>query len=150
MGRRMPVSLRATAVVLGAAALLTACGGGEPAPVTIRSSTLHLKLTEYRIYPQNVTIQATARPLRLQVVAKNVGKLTHNIVIRAEDQSDEQGVADPDDQPTVYMKSSTAHPGETVTKTAFLQPGTYRLTDTIGNHDNLGQYGELKILPPRG
>jgi hypothetical protein len=28
-----------------------------------------------------------------------------------------------------------------------LKPGKYRLVCTIANHDNLGQYGELKVLP---
>jgi hypothetical protein len=26
-----------------------------------------------------------------------------------------------------------------------LKPGRYRLADTIGNHENLGQYGELTV-----
>jgi hypothetical protein len=28
-----------------------------------------------------------------------------------------------------------------------LAPGKYRLVCTIANHDNLGQYGELKVEP---
>jgi hypothetical protein len=28
-----------------------------------------------------------------------------------------------------------------------LKPGKYRIVCTIANHDNLGQYGELKVLP---
>ena len=28
----------------------------------------------------------------------------------------------------------------------MLKPGKYRLTCTIGNHDDLGQYGELKVV----
>jgi hypothetical protein len=27
-----------------------------------------------------------------------------------------------------------------------LEPGKYRLVCTIANHDNLGQYGELKVV----
>jgi len=27
-----------------------------------------------------------------------------------------------------------------------LKPGKYRLLCTIANHDNLGQYGELKVV----
>jgi hypothetical protein len=47
------------------------------------------------------------------------------------------------------MKTPTAHAGDTVTGDAYLQPGTYRLTCTIGNHDNLGQYGRLVVLAPK-
>ena len=28
----------------------------------------------------------------------------------------------------------------------MLKPGKYRLTCTIANHDDLGQYGELKVV----
>jgi hypothetical protein len=32
-----------------------------------------------------------------------------------------------------------------VTVGVTLKPGKYRLICTIANHDNLGQYGELKV-----
>lgn len=134
---------------LGAIALLTlvlAGCGGEPDPVDDRDATLRLKMTEYRFEPQNLVVQATGRPMRIHVVARNLGELTHNVVIESIEEGDEQGT---DVQPTVYMKSDTAHPGQTVSDDAFLHPGEYRVTCSIGNHDNLGMYGKLTVLPPK-
>jgi hypothetical protein len=138
--------LRVTTPLLVAAALLAGCGG-EPAPVTDKDAILRVTLTEYRIEPQNITVQATARPMKVHVVARNEGHLTHNLVIESIESAGEQGTGA---QPIVFMKTDTAHPGETVSKTAFLQPGRYRLTCSIGNHDNLGQYGRLVVRAPKG
>ncbi len=134
---------------LGAIALLTlvlAGCGGEPAPVTDRDATLRLKMTEYRFEPQNLVVQATARPMRIHVVARNLGELTHNVVIESIESGDDQGTYV---QPTVYMKSDTAHPGQTVSEDVFLHPGEYRITCSIGNHDNLGMYGRLTVRAPQ-
>jgi uncharacterized cupredoxin-like copper-binding protein len=40
----------------------------------------------------------------------------------------------------------TLFSGETAETTVTLKPGKYRLVCTIANHDNLGQYGELKVV----
>jgi plastocyanin len=142
--------MRRSMTRLGAIALLTilvlAGCGGEPASISDRDATLRLTMTEYRFKPQNLTVQATARPMRIHVVAHNEGELTHNLVIESIEAGDEQGT---DVQPTVYMKTDTAHPGQTVSGDAFLHPGSYRITCTIGNHDNLGMYGKLTVLAPK-
>jgi hypothetical protein len=148
MHGRMPrARLRTTCGTVLAAALLAGCGPHEPPTVHDRDAILRFKLDEFRIRPQNVTVQATSLPMHLHVVARNVGKLTHNLVIQSsEDPEEAQGVGD---EPIVFMKTPTAHAGDTVTGDAYLQPGTYRLTCTIGNHDNLGQYGRLVVLAPK-
>lgn len=137
--------LRVTTPVLVAAALVVGCGG-EPDPVADRDATLRITMTEYRFDPQNLVVQATARPMRVHVVARNEGRLTHNLVIESVESGAEQGT---DAQPIVFLKTDTAHPGERVSSTAYLQPGRYRLTCSIGNHDNLGQYGHLDVLAPK-
>ena len=142
MRRSMPARIVAIALL---SLLLFGCGG-EPAPVTDRDATLQLKMTEYRFEPQNLTIQATSRPQRIHVVARNQGELTHNVVIESIEEGSEQGT---NVQPTIFMKSDTAHPGQTVVDNAFLHPGEYRLTCSIGNHDNLGMYGRLTVLAPK-
>jgi plastocyanin len=140
---------RSMTVRLGAITLLCflvlGCGG-EPGPVTDRDATLRLRMTEYRFEPQNITVQATGRPTRIHVVARNEGKLTHNVVIESIEKGDEQST---DVQSTVFMKSDTAHPGDTVSDDAYLHPGEYRITCSIGNHDNLGMYGKLTVLAPK-
>jgi len=142
MRRSMPARIGAITLL---SLLLFGCGG-EPAPVTDRDATLRLKMTEYRFEPQNLTVQAKARPIRVHVVARNEGELTHNVVIESIEEGSEQGTKV---QPTVFMKSDTAHPGQTVSGDAFLHPGEYRMTCSIGNHDNLGMYGKLTVLPPQ-
>ena len=142
----MPRTPCATLAMLGTAAVLAGCGAAEPAPVTDRDATLRLTLTEYRIQPQSVRVQATRRPMPVRIVATNRGILTHNVKVESITAGSEQGTAD---QPTVFGGTDgTAQPGQTVAGTVYLQPGTYRLTCTIANHDNLGQYGTLIVAPP--
>jgi uncharacterized cupredoxin-like copper-binding protein len=73
--------------------------------------------------------------------ATNAGRLTHNLAIESFEH--EEG-----EQPTLYGRTDTLHPGEHGSEQApiRLKPGKYRLTCTIGNHDDLGQYGELKVV----
>jgi uncharacterized cupredoxin-like copper-binding protein len=42
--------------------------------------------------------------------------------------------------------TKTLFPGQTAQTTVDLEPGKYRLVCTIANHDNLGQYAELKVV----
>lgn len=135
---------RVRMLLLVTCALVAGCGG-EPATIPDRDATLRLEMTDYRFDPQNLEVQATGRPMRVHVVARNAGHLTHNVVIESIDAEAEQGTKS---QPIVFMKSDTAHPGETVSDDAFLQPGEYRISCSIGNHDNLGQYGKLVVLAP--
>jgi uncharacterized cupredoxin-like copper-binding protein len=130
----------AATLAASAATAVVAAGCGEPSFVHVRGGVLHLTLTEFRIKPQNVVVHAG----QLVIVAHNAGHLTHNVVVQAE--SDSQGVSST--APTTFGGTSTAQPGQTVTSSPFaLKPGTYRLTCTISNHDNLGQYGTLKVVP---
>jgi hypothetical protein len=120
--------------VLGAAAVAAGCSG-EPAAVAVSGNTLRVKLDEYRIQPQNVRMKAG----RIHLVAVNEGRLTHNLVV--------ESITDDPTKQVVYGRTDTAHPGQTVRERGpiTLKPGRYRLADTIGNHENLGQYGELTV-----
>jgi hypothetical protein len=147
MRRLMPRPRPATLALLGVAALLGACGGSEPAPVLDRDATLHLALDEYRIVPAPVEIKADAFPVHIHIVVRNTGKLTHNLKIEAISKGAEQGT---NVQPTIYGGTDkTAQPGETVSGDVTLWPGRYRMTCTIANHDNLGQYGTLIVKRSR-
>jgi hypothetical protein len=121
-------------VALCAAALaLASCGGGDA--VRTERPVLRLALDEYRIVPQDVSV----RPGRMKFVARNTGRLTHNLVV--------QIPADkPGGEPTEIGRVSTMQPGQTAEPIKLtLLPGTYRLVCTIANHDDLGQFGELKV-----
>ena len=129
--RRFPALL-----VLGAA-LLTACGG-DPSYVRPKDAVLRVTLDEYRIRPENFVVHAG----RIRLVATDTGRLTHNLVIESIEH--EVGA-----EPHIYGRTPTLHPGQTghERRRIILKPGKYRLTCSIANHDDLGQYGELKVVP---
>lgn len=145
----MTLSRCARLALLGTAAVLAGCNG-EPAAVVDKDAVLRLKLDEYRIRPQVIRVDATAVPMRIKIVARNLGRLTHNVKIeRSEQPSPDASVTVDPNAP--LGGTPTAHPGETVrSEDIYLDPGTYRLTDTIGNHDNLGQFGTLYVIAPGG
>ena len=115
---------------------LAGCGGGDDA-VRDRDNTLRLRLEEYRITPQDLRV----REGRVHIIARNDGRLTHNVAVESFADSPET------DEVVEFGRTTTAHAGETVSEEAIvrLPPGKYRLVCTISNHDNLGQYGTLFV-----
>jgi plastocyanin len=127
-GRRATLS-----AVLAALAALGGCGEDPYVPAADRTVTL--RLDEFRVLPTRITVPAG----RVRIDARNAGRLTHNAaVVQFERPLGEE-------EEREYARTRTAHPGERVTVGVTLKPGKYRLTCTIANHDNLGQYGELKV-----
>ena len=91
------------------------------------------------------TALTVARPGRIKIVVHNTGRLTHNLVIQIPPK-------EPDDKPVEVpgARVKSMQPGEVAQPIKVtLAPGVYRLVCTIANHDNLGQYGELKVEAPR-
>ena len=128
--RRLP------ALLLVGAATLVGCGGG-PSYVHDRDGVLRITLDEYRIRPENIEVPAG----RIHLEVTDRGRLTHNLAIESVEH--EEGV-----EPTLYGRTDTLHPGQSGSEQhpITLKPGKYRLTCTIANHDDLGQYGELKVV----
>jgi uncharacterized cupredoxin-like copper-binding protein len=116
---------------------LLGCGGAGPSYDHAQGNVIRVTLDEYRIRPENIQVHAG----RVHLVATNDGRLTHNLAIESFEH--EEG-----EEPTLYGRTDTLHPGEKGSEQApiVLKPGKYRLTCTIGNHDDLGQYGELKVV----
>jgi uncharacterized cupredoxin-like copper-binding protein len=112
---------------------LTVVGCGDD-PVPARGGELRVTLDEYRITPQNVSARAGA----LRVVARNSGRLNHNLRVEIPRES-------PGERERTVGGTPTAQPNTTVTGTVTLAPGTYRLACTISNHDDLGMWGELTV-----
>lgn len=125
-------------IASGAATLLAGCGGGEPF-VTDRDGVVRVELNEYRIVPENIRV----REGRIRIIARNVGELTHNVRVT-------QITREIGEEATDYMTTDTAQPGQVVGESVTLGPGKYRIVCTIGNHDDLGQYGELRVTPREG
>jgi plastocyanin len=126
------------AVVAVCAAALFGCGSDAPY-VAADGRTVSLRLDEYRVLPPRVTVTAG----RIAIVARNVGRLTHNVAVVQFDRPLGE------DEERQYARTPTAHPGTVVRTAVTLRPGKYRLVCTIANHDNLGQYGELKVEAPQ-
>jgi uncharacterized cupredoxin-like copper-binding protein len=135
MARRRTTLLAAVALC---AAALAGCGRDAPY-VAAGGRTVSLRLDEYRVLPQRVTVPAG----RIRIVARDTGRLTHNVAVVQFDRPLGE------DEEKQYARTPTAHPGDVVRTTVRLRPGKYRLVCTIANHDNLGQYGELKVESPR-
>ncbi|MEA2235127.1 MAG: hypothetical protein QOD83_4943 [Solirubrobacteraceae bacterium] len=127
--------LRLPALLLLGAATLVGCGGG-PSYAHDRDGALRITLDEYRVRPENIQVPAG----RIHLIVRNTGRLTHNLAIESFAHAEGE-------EPTLYGRTDTLHPGErgSEQKPITLKPGKYRLTCTIGNHDDLGQYGELKV-----
>jgi uncharacterized cupredoxin-like copper-binding protein len=127
---------RPAALLLLGALTFAGCGDGQSS-THADDGVLRVTLDEYRIRPENFQVRAG----RIHLQAHNAGRLTHNLAIESFDH--EEG-----EEPTEYGRTPTLHPGQSGTERApiELKPGKYRLTCTIGNHDDLGQYGELKVV----
>jgi uncharacterized cupredoxin-like copper-binding protein len=122
-----------TAAALAVVAL--ALGGcGDDKVFRTDRPILRITLDEYRIMPQNVEIKAG----RMKLVVRNAGRLTHNLAIQVPD--------GPGGKPTPIARVATMQPGQTAAPIKItLAPGEYRLACTIANHDDLGQFGTLKV-----
>ena len=126
---------RALLIAASVAAVgLSACGG-EPDPVVDRDATLRLKLTEYRIEPQVIQV----RPGKIHIVARNLGRVAHNLRVRSLDRERGEEVEE------FGEFSPTSFPGGRVTGDVTLPPGKFEIVCTIGNHDDLGQTGTLIV-----
>ena len=124
----------ASAAFAATALVLTGCGGS-----TFKTDRPQLKLIvdEYRIVPQDIVV----KPGRMKFVVRNTGRLTHNLVIQIPPKN-------PNGKPVLVDRTTTMQPGQTAAPIKVtLEPGEYRLVCTIANHDDLGQFGTLKVQP---
>ncbi len=124
------------ALLAVAIALPTGCGDDhqlhEDQPV------VRVTLDEYAITPQDISVPSG----RVELVARNIGRLTHNLQI-------EVPPKDPDAQAKSVGQTPTAQPGTTVTATLNLKPGTYLMRCSLANHDDLGMTGKLVVRKRR-
>ena len=122
-----------TAAVLAVLAL--ALGGcGDDDVFRTDRPILRLMLDEYRVVPQNIVV----RPGRMKFDVRNGGRLTHNLAVQIPE--------GPDGKPVEIRRTATMQPGERAEAIKVtLLPGEYRLVCTIANHDDLGQYGTLRV-----
>jgi len=129
----MPRSRTLLAACAAFAVVLAGCG--EPDVFRTDRPILRIELDEYRIVPQNVSVKAG----RMKFAARNTGRLTHNVVVQLV--PDKVGA-----KPIEIGRTQTMQPQEEGEPIKLqLTPGEYRLVCTIANHDDLGQFGTLKV-----
>jgi uncharacterized cupredoxin-like copper-binding protein len=116
------------------AVLVVLLGGCGDEPVREAQPVVRVTLDEYAITPQDVSVPSG----RVQLVARNIGRLTHNLQV-------EIPPKDPDEQTESLGQTPTAQPGTTVTATVTLKPGTYLMRCSLANHDDLGMTGKLIV-----
>jgi plastocyanin len=132
-----PVQLPARRALFGAllvAAIVLAAGCSDDAPVREDQPLVRVTLDEYAITPQDVSVPSG----RVELVARNIGRLTHNLQI-------EVPPKDSDAQTETLGETPTAQPGTTVDATVDLKPGTYLMRCSLANHDDLGMTGTLVV-----
>jgi uncharacterized cupredoxin-like copper-binding protein len=128
---------RVTLLLVALAALPAAGCGDDVAYTRAPDRRVEVRLDEYRVLPERIEVRAG----RITLVARNTGRLTHNLAVvqfeRPLGDEEEKDYGEP---------TKTLFPGEVGQTTVDLKPGKYRLVCTIANHDNLGQYAELKVV----
>jgi plastocyanin len=132
-----PVQLPARRALFGAllaAAIMLATWCSDDAPIREDQPVVRVTLDEYAITPQDISVPSG----RVELVARNIGRLTHNLQI-------EVPPKDPDAQTETLGETPTAQPGTTVDATVDLKPGTYLMRCSLANHDDLGMTGTLVV-----
>jgi uncharacterized cupredoxin-like copper-binding protein len=129
---------RVTLLLVALTALPAGGCGATVAYTRAPERRVEVRLDEYRVLPEHIQVRAG----RVTLVAHNTGRLTHNVGVvqfkRPLGTEEEKQYGKP---------TKTLFPGQSALTTVELKPGKYRLVCTIANHDNLGQYAELKVVP---
>jgi plastocyanin len=126
-----PRPLKAALLAI-AVALCAGCGSDDRTRVS--GPVVRVTLEDYAIVPQDLSVPSG----RVELVARNAGRLTHNLRVEVPPE-------DPGKESRQVGGTPTAHPGRTVRATITLKPGTYRLRCSLANHDDLGMYGSLFV-----
>ena len=131
---RRPVRRLALASAL-CTCLLAGCGGGDDGEKSGRTQTVaagkavHVVAREYSFDPANVVIRGGGGPVKITLA--NKGSLAHNLKV-------EQGDRELGGTPTFQS-------GRSKSGTVSLDPGSYTMICTVGNHAELGMRGKLEV-----
>jgi uncharacterized cupredoxin-like copper-binding protein len=136
--RKVMTGGRVTLLLVALAALPAGGCGATVAYTRAPDRRVEVRLDEYRVLPEHLQVRAG----RITLVARNTGRLTHNLgVVQFE------RPLGTEEEKQYGKPTKTLFPGQSALTTVELRPGKYRLVCTIANHDNLGQYAELKVVP---
>ena len=125
--------MRRLAAPLAVVALLAGCGGddddepGRTATVD-QGGAIQVTAREYSFDPERIVVEGGGS---LTIELRNEGDLAHNLRLR-------RGDRDVGGTPTFPG-------GRTESGRVRLQPGTYEMLCTVGDHAELGMTGELEV-----
>ena len=126
---RRPLALLPLALLLLAGCGGDDGGGGGGSATVAAGRPVVLTALEFRFEPANVTLQGASGPVRIDL--DNKGSLAHDV--RVLDGEEDLG-------------GTPSFPGgERRSGRVTLQPGTYRMICSVGNHEQLGMVGELIV-----
>jgi plastocyanin len=125
--------MRRLAAPLAAVALVAGCGGDdqeEPGrTVTVGGGdTVAVTAREYSFDPERVVVEGGG-PLTIEL--ENAGDLAHNLRLRRGGQE--------------VGGTPTFPGGRTESGRVRVEPGTYEMICTVGDHAELGMTGELEV-----
>ncbi len=125
--------MRRLAAPIAAILLAAGCGGDDDEAtgrtVTVeRGATVAVTGREYSFDPERIVVQA-AGPLTIEL--ENAGDLAHNLRLRR-DGEDAGG-------------TPSFPGGRTESARVPVEPGSYELLCTVGDHAELGMTGELEV-----
>jgi plastocyanin len=119
--------MRRLCLVFAALTVLTATGCSRSAAVRVPDRTVRLELSDYRISPQRVRVQAG----RVTFVVTNSSHGVHAIRVARRGH--------------VRVSVTALRPGGSRTVTARLKRGTYRMYCPESHHEVLGEYGTVSV-----
>ena len=119
--RRLPPLLTA------AAAALALAGCNETATTRAPGRVVEIRISDYRYEPQNVSI----RRGRVTFAITNAGREPTNFRVRGRGRR--------------WGTIATMQPGEYGTMTIDLKRGRYTMFSSVGRHEELGEYGTLRV-----
>ena len=125
--------MRRLAAPLAVVALLAGCGGddddepGRTATVDA-GATVDVTAREYSFDPETIVVEGGGA---LTIRLDNAGDLAHNLRLRRDDR-DAGG-------------TPTFEGGRTESGSVQVEPGTYEMLCTVGDHAELGMTGELQV-----
>jgi plastocyanin len=125
--------MRRLAAPLAALALMAGCGGddddGPGRTVTVDSgATVRVTARDYSFDPDRIVVQRGG-PLTIEL--RNDGDLAHNLRLLRDDRE--------------VGGTPTFPGGQTESGRVRLEPGTYEMICTVGDHADLGMTGELEV-----
>jgi plastocyanin len=126
--------MRRLALALTALLLASGCGGDDDEAQPTRTETVEpdsrvdVVAHEYRFDPSTVRMSG---PGRLTIRLRNEGDLAHNLRVFRDDRE--------------IGGTPTFQGGRTESGRVELQPGTYEMVCTVGDHAELGMTGTLEV-----